>query len=410
MTALGSRGAARAVIVTVAAAIVAVLCWMSANDRIAIRSAHPEKAYFGGAAAAQIAFARLNGGDPQGALAAARRAVRTAPVDPASTSALGSSLLLLNRPEAAYSAFGVAGLLGWRDVPTQLYWLAQAGAVGDVGVVAQRLDALLRLDIDNAAVTNSLNMLGRSDLGQQALAMLLANDPPWERLFLIGTGKLEGADLAGRMAAVDLAVKRGAAMDCEAVGVAANLLIRNGNPAMAKRFWRDACERSGNALLSDGGFDTDPSATSRSPFVWQLQSQGGLDVSVQPAPKPLGGNALKITSSQTSRTIAAMQLTALQPGSYRLSWTAVRDDGAPDAGVAMLIRCGESGGMLELEATREADRPARASAIFTVPADGCPIQTIAIQKAASSPGETETGWIDDIAIASLDSGGRDAGR
>src|SRR3546814_21053181 len=83
--------------------------------------------------------------------------------------------------DRAYAAFAVAGTLGWRDVPTQLYWLAQAQAVGDVDVLAQRLDALLRLNIRHDVVANSLHVLGQTPLGQQALAMLLTKDPPWER-------------------------------------------------------------------------------------------------------------------------------------------------------------------------------------------------------------------------------------
>src|SRR3546814_14941647 len=93
--------------------------------------------------------------------------------------------------DRAYAAFAVAGTLGWRDVPTQLYWLAQAQAVGDVDVLAQRLDALLRLNIRHDVVANSLHVLGQTPLGQQALAMLLTKDPPWEWRFVAEIGALE---------------------------------------------------------------------------------------------------------------------------------------------------------------------------------------------------------------------------
>src|SRR3546814_16218830 len=82
-------------------------------------------------------------------------------------------------------------------------------------VLAQRLDALLRLNIRHDVVANSLHVLGQTPLGQQALAMLLTKDPPWEWRFVAEIGELDGADLEGRMTAIDLAAKQGAKFDCE---------------------------------------------------------------------------------------------------------------------------------------------------------------------------------------------------
>lgn len=387
--------------ITAGAISLAVLCWMSASDRLTAQSESPEHAYFGAEAAAQIAFAQLAENNPQRALVEARRAVQTAPIDPSTTSALGSTLLTLGKADQAYAAFAVAGALGWREVPTQLYWLAQAEAAGDVGVAAQRLDALLRLDIDNEAVANSFYTLGQTQLGQQALANLLLNKPPWERRFLLETGGLEGADLEGRLAAIELAASQGASFDCEAIGIAANRLIRNDMAATAKQLWRRACERSEGALLSNGAFETDPSITSRSPFTWQLQSEGGLDVAVQPAPPPLKGHALRIRSSMTARTIAAHQLTALQPGRYRLSWTTALDNGTPDDGIKVLVRCEGAGELTAAYSETDATQGNRVETTFAVPQQDCPIQTVAVQKAASGFGNTQTGWIDDIRIVPI---------
>src|SRR3546814_8811137 len=140
---------------------------MSASDRAAARSSRPLTSVVGGDAADKIAFGDLAHDNPRAALVEAQRSVRTAPIDPSTTSALGSSLLTLGQLDRAYAAFAVAGTLGWRDVPTQLYWLAQAQAVGDVDVLAQRLDALLRLNIRHDVVANSLHVLGQIPLGQQ---------------------------------------------------------------------------------------------------------------------------------------------------------------------------------------------------------------------------------------------------
>jgi hypothetical protein len=392
---------ARSLGVTAGAVALAVLCWMSASDRMTAQQEHARPTFFGGEAAAQVAFEQLMRNKPKMALAEARYAVRTAPVDPSTTSALGSSLLALGRSDQAYAAFIVAGSLGWRDVPTQLYWLAQAAAVGDADVVSERLDALLRLGIDNPAVANSLYLLGQTPLGQQALASLLLKDPPWERDFLIETGSLEGADLAGRLAAIDLAVSHGATVDCEAVGIAAKLLIRRDQPRTAKQLWRSACDRAGDAFLSNGTFEADHARTSYSPFTWQLRSKGGVEVIIRPAPPPLRGEALRVRSSMTVRTIAASQLTALQPGSYRLSWSTALDNGRPDRSITVLVRCDGAGELTTQDSSAGSAQGLGVTTTFSVPSENCPIQMVAIQKAASSPGGTQSGWIDDVKIVPL---------
>src|SRR3546814_12374854 len=76
-------------------------------------------------------------------------------------------------------------------------------------------------------VANSLHVLGQIPLGQQALAMLLTKDPPWEWRFVAEIGELDGADLEGRMTAIDLAAKQGAKFDCEVVGIVAGRLARS---------------------------------------------------------------------------------------------------------------------------------------------------------------------------------------
>src|SRR3546814_20975778 len=116
--------------------------------------------------------------------------------------------------DRAYAAFAVAGTLCWRDVPTQLYWLAQAQAVGDVDVLAQRLDALLRLNIRHDVVANSLPVPGKTPLGQQALALLLPNDPPVAWPFVAALGELAGADLARRLTPTTLAAHHAPTLHC----------------------------------------------------------------------------------------------------------------------------------------------------------------------------------------------------
>jgi hypothetical protein len=396
-----ARFVIRGLIVTVAAIGLAVLCWMSGADRMAADSPRLRNIHFGGSTAAQLAFDNLAQNDPHAAIGQAQWAVRTAPVDPAATSALGSASLALGQADRAYAAFAVAGRLGWRDIPTQLYWLTQGVATGDIDVVQPRLDALLRLDIDSDAVDSSLDLLERTRSGQVALATLLMENPPWESRFLVDTSQLDGDDFAGRVAAIDLAASKGAAIDCGAVGGAASRLIVLGRIGAAKDLWRRACDRAGDLYVSDGTFETDPAKLSTSPFNWRLLAQAGLDVDIAPAPHPLQGQALRISSSRTVRTVAARQLTALQPGRYHLAWTSALDNGKPDDSISVLIRCNGSDALDVARGIASAGQPIRTSETFTVPEQGCPIQAIDIQKAASMSGDAQTGWIDDIEIVPI---------
>ncbi|HEU4960204.1 MAG TPA: hypothetical protein VFT56_07325 [Sphingomonas sp.] len=403
-----ARAVTRALVVTVAGVALAVLAWLSAADRMTAASPVRNAAYFGGDTAARTAFGALARNDPQNALAEAQRAVSGAPVDPSTTSALASAALALGRTDQAYAAFTVAGALGWRDVPTQLFWLTQGSAIGDRDVVTQRLDALLRLDVDDESVANSLLLLEKTQLGQTALVTLLAQDPPWKRRFVLNTGGLGGADLAARLATIEMAAQKGATFDCDAVGAAANRLIHNDEAGLGRDLWRRACDRAGDLYLSNGSFGRD-SAPSSNPFDWQLLSRGGLDVNIAPAPAPLHGQALRVASSQTARTVAARQLATLAPGRYRLSWTTALDTGKPDGSLRALVRCDGLGELTSAEPPPGQGQSNRAASSFTVPESGCAVQVVEVQTAASAPGETRTGWIDDIRIVPLASTAAAAG-
>ena len=305
----------------------------------------------------------------------------------------------MGRGEAAYAAFAVAGSLGWRDIPTQLFWLAQALSVGDVGVAGDRLDALLRLDVNNDTVAAAIQTLEQTPAGQEAFASLLAKNPPWEGRALKDTGNLVGDAFTGRLAAIDVAASHGVELDCTAIGFAANHLLSEGRIEDAKHLWRQACDRNGNVYLSDGSFETDLAKASASPFDWRLQNRGGLDTAVLPAPAPLQGHALRIESSMTVRAVAARQLAALRPGRYQIAWQTARDDGKLDDSIDVLVRCNGKN-LLDLEnAGSPPARPGVVIKAFTIPEADCAIQGIEVQKAASIGGDSETGWIDNIRVS-----------
>src|SRR3546814_3049717 len=101
-------------------------------------------------------------------------------------------------------------------------------------------------------------------------------------------------------------------------------------------------------------------------------------------------------SDWSSDVCSSDLLATLDPGRYRLSWATARDDGKPDASITVAVRCEGSGELTDPYAIGNAAPSNRIATTFSVPARGCPVQTVVVQKAASRLGETQTGWIDDI--------------
>ena len=197
--------------------------------------------------------------------------------------------LALNQPEKAYAAFRVAGGLGWRNIPTQLYWLEEARATKDVTAAAQRTDALLRMNTDNQAVEDTLVNLADTPVGQAALVDLLHQSPPWEDHFVIGTGDLTGNQLAVRLAVLEKAASSGAHFDCESVAAAVRQLIHQKDYEHAKGLWQVTCGNRDGSLIFDGDFEAPQDFESSSPFAWHLYSKGSLDVSLRSAPNTAQG-------------------------------------------------------------------------------------------------------------------------
>ena len=81
---------------------------------------------------------------PDQIAASARAALNRDPVNQRLLGLWGSAELARGEDARAEAIFRVAGGLGWRDRPTQLYWYAVARDGGDFVVAASRLDALLR--------------------------------------------------------------------------------------------------------------------------------------------------------------------------------------------------------------------------------------------------------------------------
>lgn len=374
----------------------ATLAWGSGIDRMAraapaLARVVPE-GLRGNAWRTQAALALQRKAD--GAEALTRRAVIADPADAASLSLLGAARFADGDGAGAAAAFRVAGTLGWRDQPTQLYWLAAALQAGDHAVATERLDALLRQAPGYPQAGALLGVLAATPPGRAALARRLADRPGWFFVFLTAFDGVSAAQLADRAAVLELPSMATAKVTCTEIGPLAGALYGQNRAIEARRLWRRHCGGR-DALLLDGGFDA-ARLNETSPFAWQFMGEGGLDLRLEPGASG-SGQMLLAASSWPQRRILAIQALQLSPGRYRLGWSARDATGATSARIAARVTCKRGEGAW-LDATAGAD--GTRTALADVPA-GCPLQWLELAlDPGSGPAILDDVTLDDLALTS----------
>ena len=304
--------------------------------------------------------------------ALAMRAVMADPIDPASSSLLGAARFAQADGPGAAAAFRVAGTLGWRDQPTQLYWLLAALQATDYRVATERLDALLRQAPNYPQGGMLLGQLGATPGGRAALAERLAARSNWFHVYLTTFDGVSPAQLADRAAVLDEPALAPAKVTCTEIGPLAGALYGQDRAGEARRLWRSHCGAR-EALLADGGFDA-ARLNETSPFAWQFMGEGGLDLRLDPAAKGAGrsnvGQALVAASTLPQRRVIAVQSVQLGAGRYRLAWRANAAGGAPTARITARLTCKRGEGAWPESAVRS---DGRRTALVAVP-PGCPVQ------------------------------------
>lgn len=278
--------------------------------------------------AAQLSLARQQS---EPALRHARLAVAADPVDAASVSLLGTSLLLRNDFRGADQAFRVAARIGWRDTATQLYWFEAAFQAGDEEAAADRLDALLRTHRGLPQIDALLARLEASPEGRQALVRRMADRPAWLTGYLAPSG-LSPAALSTRATVLADLARSGTRLGCDAITPFVSGALAGGGRSQAEQVWQAHCPQAKIAAgLADGGFEAfgrDPPY----PFGWQARPSG--DVTIETVGAPREGRALELRNTSSFSRLVLVQQVALAPGSYRLRGS------APPGRIAASLSCG----------------------------------------------------------------------
>lgn len=272
------------------------------------------------------------------AAATARRAIRAAPVDAGTSALLGVARLGVSDAEGAERAFLVSGNLGWRNAPTQLYWLGRALELGDVQVAAMRLDAILRQAPELAGDTRLMESIEQTPAGREALAARMSASTEWLRKYTRDIQGLTAQQLATRADVLD---RRKQTLGCAGVGPLTTALVDTAQIERAAGFWARQCGRP-RKLLADADFANLQVHQSNSPFDWIVIGQSDVSVSLRQA-SASAPRQLQFASSAAFPRKVIQQLVLLPVGRYRLSWEAANEAGQPRPGILVSFSCAADG-------------------------------------------------------------------
>ena len=263
--------------------------------------------------AASTAFDRKDGA---AALASARDAVDTDPVDPDATAWLGSALSLIGRDEDAQRTFRIAARFGWRNVETQAYWYSVALQAGDYEVAAERLDALLRVHPRLVDQPDLLKPMESDPTALKALAARLKLLPPWMEDYLDVAADAPADVIDRRLAAISAVASSGVPIGCDLVGDFTKTLVDTGRRHDAETLWNRSCPTMKvSGLIADTTFAQVLNTTSPSPFSWRVIASGNLSLTQVPGNN--GSHTLTIENSAPGTRLALLQTVAFPPGVYR---------------------------------------------------------------------------------------------
>jgi len=250
----------------------------------------------------------------------ATRAVMSDPMDPVAIGVLGRARLAQGRQEAAEAAFRVSGMMGWRDVATQLFWIDRGLELGDANVAAERLDAIMRQFPDNVNRDALINDLTASPEGRTAVAQRFVLGAPWHAAFLTPREDTPADVLAERVDVIRRAPRH--TFECSRIGWLTAALAKANLVDEAQEAWTRSCD-AGTSLIHDGDFanlNLDDQSRS-SIFDWRVPAAGDIEMLVNdPTPGSAERRQIDVQVNGASPKPVLQQMIVLSPGRYRVSW------------------------------------------------------------------------------------------
>lgn len=333
-------------------------------------------------------------GDPKQAIVYAKRALAREPMNVVAARTLGLALEQTGHQTSANQIMFLAGQLGWRDVPLQLWLIKGYALKNEIRESLQRANALARTDhLPEVTFPVFLGSIVDDRL-REALAQQMADRPLWRGNFFYRILQLPAEQMPYVAALVADLANVGSPITPAERAIYLTRLVQLGYAQDAYAFWlRDQRGQGRASMPWDGGFEhvSAPGALT-APFQWQLTAESVGIAAVVPRGT---GHQLVVTPGRDYNGHLVMQTVVMTPGRYRITANVQGD--ATGSGLHWSIRCvvGENELAIDTGRTGESFVPAS----FVVPGGGCPAQTLALDIASGdATGDTGNVTIDDVRI------------
>lgn len=350
--------------------------------------------------AALLAGEALAAGELDRAERLARSALAENPFDVVAIRTLGQ-VRNAREPGAGDALMLLAGSLGWRDIPTQVWLLDRAVRAGETRIAVERAEALVRLQRETQIAFTMFRMLAHDPEARALIVASLAERPMWRHNFF-GAAPIADLEREGTVLLLEGLARTDAP---PSIAEARSTIDALAAAERADRAWQLYRAVSGRvpdgALMANEGFEDEvdyQQGAAATTFDWRVYSLDGGTAGVEPEPGRPGNKVLFAVAEGTTRTRVAERTLMLPPGEYRLSYRIRSDDPRAPESLKYHLYC--AGGATVV---KTGDEPLRSSgwetrtARFAVP-PGCRPQVLELLvEPGGEFGETEA-FFDDFTI------------
>ena len=301
--------------------------------------------------------------------------------------------------ERAAGFMALAGQLGWRDTPTQVWYVNTASAIGEYEIAMQRADALLRRQEYPGQILAFVRAAGAIDQARPSVLARLVENPAWRPRLFLDAATMSEDQHQGLTALIAALRHSPAPVRREEIAPYLDGLVRARDPGRAYQVWTTAFGGKNQGWPRDPQF-REAAALSGTvatalPFDWQIQPPPGVTARFDPQ----GGLTLDLGARR--RGDVAQQLMRLAPGAYRFEATLAGSQARADMLLHWAITCLPS--RIEAEAGPVGIATGSGGTVmhfdFRIPPNVCESQRLKLAGGSSNVGGSPSITISRVSIA-----------
>ena len=296
--------------------------------------------------------------------------------------------------------------LSLRDVASQLTAINILSTKQDFEALLYHADGLLRADPElSVQILPALLSTLAKDGGSDALANILAKEPPWRAELFNLVLENDPSGVRGYQLLTALKNKTPGVRD-EEIKLLIGKLIASKDWDRAYFIFLDFL--SDTELLAvgsifDGKFNFEPRNLG---FSWTISQRKNATMRIENKPGSSNELALMLDFYEDIGAFAnVQQLVRLTPGRHEISFDAMASNLKTEGGLLWQINCvGETDSSAQSAVLRDSSEWVRTKFQFDVPAEGCPVQRLMLVSANSSNLDTKiTGklYFDDFTVVEV---------